>query len=274
MSAPMTYSDREMMLREMGITPIWKSRAVGSANVVTENASAPITAAKETSTADDTLRVTSTTNSSNVTSTNVIDSAERAARSATRAARIAKMGWSEIIEEIAQCTACKLCNTRTKTVPGIGNIQPKWMVIGEAPGEKEDKTGEPFVGRAGQLLDAMLFAAGKSRQRDVFITNIVKCRPPGNRDPEADEISACAPFLNRQIELAKPALFLAAGKFAGHQLLGTDATVAAMRAAPGMRDGIPVVVTYHPSYLLRAPAEKVKAWDDLASALTLTPETL
>ncbi len=262
----MTHSDREMMLREMGITPIWKSRAVGGA-IVTENVSAPITAAKETSTSDGTLRASNTMSDSNVTSTDVIDSAERAAR-------IAQMGWSEIIEEIAQCAACKLCNTRTKTVPGIGNIQPKWMVIGEAPGEKEDKTGEPFVGRAGQLLDAMLFAAGKSRQRDVFITNIVKCRPPGNRDPEADEISACAPFLNRQIELAKPTLFLAAGKFAGQQLLGTDATVAAMRAAPGVRDGTPVVVTYHPSYLLRAPAEKAKAWDDLASALTLTPDTL
>jgi uracil-DNA glycosylase len=262
MSAPVSDTKREMMLREMGITPIWKSRTNSEA-IVVEDAAARIIAAKEISSTANTVNTSPVANTVPMA---VIDPAKRAVR-------IAEMSWGEITAEIAQCTACKLCNTRTKTVPGIGNIQPKWMVIGEAPGENEDKTGEPFVGRAGKLLDAMLHAAGKSRQRDVFITNIVKCRPPGNRDPEPDEISACAPFLNRQIELAKPALFLAAGKFAGHQLLGSHATVAAMRAAPGMRNGLPVVVTYHPSYLLRAPAEKAKAWDDLASALMLTPET-
>jgi DNA polymerase len=144
------------------------------------------------------------------------------------------------------------------------------MVIGEGPGENEDKQGEPFVGRAGQLLDQMLAAVGKSRKQNVFIANVVKCRPPGNRDPESDEIAACAPYLERQIALAKPQLLLAVGKFAGQQVLNTDATVGAMRAEPGERSGVKVVVTYHPAYLLRSPLEKAKAWSDLVAAKRLT----
>jgi uracil-DNA glycosylase len=245
---------REMMLREMGVAPIWKSRVQSINNASEESVAQP--AAQK-------LRSYETIDNPQPPIT--LDIAERNAH-------IAQMTWNELVTEIAQCTACKLCSTRKNTVPGVGNIHPKWMVVGEAPGENEDKKGEPFVGRAGQLLDAMLLAAGKSRKRDVFITNTVKCRPPGNRDPDADETAACSPFLNRQIELAKPKLLLALGKFAGHQLLDSNVTVAAMRAAPGVRNGVPVVVTYHPSYLLRAPIEKEKTWGDLVAAIALTPE--
>ena len=184
-----------------------------------------------------------------------------------REASIAAMSWEELITSIAQCTACKLSKTRNKTVPGVGDRAPTWMVIGEAPGENEDKQGEPFVGKAGQLLDAMLAAVGKRRTGGVFIANVIKCRPPGN--PEPDEIAACAPYLKRQIALASPKLLLAAGKFAAQTLLNCDDTVGAMRASGGQFSGIPVVVTYHPSYLLRSPLEKGKAWDDLMKARAL-----
>ncbi|MGL5005690.1 MAG: uracil-DNA glycosylase [Casimicrobium sp.] len=237
------------MLREIGLTPIWRSRdarendePIAASIVTSEQASQPVTA----------------------TSVDPMETHE------DRALRIASLDWNDLIADIAQCTACKLCKTRTHTVPGVGNRTPEWMVIGEAPGENEDKQGEPFVGRAGQLLDNMLAAVGKSRKDSVFIANVLKCRPPGNRDPEADEIAACAPYLERQVELAEPKLFLAVGKFAGQFLLDTDATVGAMRAKPGKRGDTHVVVTYHPSYLLRSPLEKSKAWNDLVAAQRLT----
>jgi uracil-DNA glycosylase len=248
-------TNRDMYLREMGITPIWCSRDAQAENaVITQNEIAASTS----------MLLPPATHS---------PVANEHETTFDRATRIAQMSWDKLTADIARCTSCKLCKTRTKTVPGVGNKAPTWMIVGEAPGESEDKQGEPFVGRAGQLLDAMLAAVGKSRKQDVYITNVIKCRPPGNRNPEADEISACAPYLERQIELAKPKLLLAAGKFAGQQLLKTDATVGAMRAAPGKRNGVPVVVTYHPSYLLRSPLEKAKAWDDLATALSLTAPT-
>jgi uracil-DNA glycosylase len=268
-----TGHPRDVMLREMGITPIWHTRGVA----LEQNAGEP-TVASVAQTRDDapSLRVAAD-EVAHAPATSAphavpIVSANAAASHEDRATRIGQMNWDELIADIAQCTACKLCTTRNRTVPGVGYREPVWMVVGEAPGENEDRQGEPFVGRAGQLLDAMLAAVGKSRRRDVFIVNVIKCRPPGNRNPEADEIAACAPYLARQIQLAQPKLLLAAGKFAAQQLLATDATVAAMRAAPGEHAGIPVVVTYHPSYLLRSPAEKAKAWDDLATARALTPK--
>lgn len=191
---------------------------------------------------------------------------------ADREAAIANLSWDELIASIATCTACKLCKTRTNTVPGVGDRSPSWMVIGEAPGENEDKQGEPFVGKAGQLLDALLAAVGKKRGDGVYIANVIKCRPPGNRNPEPDEIAACAPYLSRQISLAQPKLLLATGKFAAQTLLNCDDTVGAMRALPeadSQRDGVPIVVTFHPSYLLRSPLEKAKAWDDLVKAKAL-----
>lgn len=247
--------ERDVILREIGLTPIWRSREASSGNETQIGASEQHNA--------DVLRAPSVSTESPHRADNEHDVL---VRDADRSARIAALDWDDLVADIEQCRACKLCKTRTNTVPGVGHRNPDWMVIGEGPGENEDKQGEPFVGRAGQLLDQMLAAVGKSRQQNVFIANVVKCRPPGNRDPEADEIAACAPYLERQIALANPKLLLAVGKFAGQQVLNTDATVGAMRAKPGDRNGVAVVVTYHPAYLLRSPLEKAKAWSDLVAA--------
>jgi len=178
------------------------------------------------------------------------------------------LAWPQLIAQIAACTACGLSRTRTNTVPGVGDLRADWLIVGEAPGADEDASGEPFVGRAGKLLDAMLRAVGLSRQRGVYITNIVKCRPPGNRDPAPDEAGACAGYLQRQIALINPKLILAVGKVAAHNLLGTEEPVNRMRGKVWQWRGtdLPVVVTYHPAYLLRSPLEKRKSWDDLCLA--------
>jgi len=242
-------TDRSTILREMGLTPIWAVRGATpqALDVVAESRqTAPLVVAES------------------------VPQIEQAGRpDPNREAAIAGMSWEELVTSVAQCTACKLSKTRIKTVPGVGDRSPTWMVIGEAPGENEDKQGEPFVGKAGQLLDAMLAAVGKTRTQGTFIANVIKCRPPGNRNPEPAEIAACAPYLKRQVTLASPKLLLAAGKFAAQTLLNRDDTVALMRASGGQFAGIPVVVTYHPSYLLRSPLEKAKAWDDLMKARAL-----
>lgn len=250
--------ERETILREIGLTPIWRERTTITLETPEKTASAPL----EDEVTNELAAVLDAATAALVT--------EEGSTPEARAARIAALDWDSLVADIAQCTACKLCKTRTNTVPGVGHRDPDWMVIGEGPGEHEDKQGEPFVGRAGQLLDQMLAAVGKSRSQNVFIANVVKCRPPGNRDPEPDEIAACAPYLERQIELAAPKLLLAVGKFAGQTVLQTDASVAAMRAKPGVRNGVPVVVTYHPAYLLRSPLEKAKAWADLVAAKRLS----
>lgn len=178
------------------------------------------------------------------------------------------LAWPQLIAQISACTACGLSRTRTKTVPGVGDLRADWLIVGEAPGADEDATGEPFVGRAGKLLDAMLRAVGLSRQRGVYITNIVKCRPPGNRDPAPDEAGACAGYLERQIALIEPKLILAVGKVAAHNLLGSQEPMNRLRGKVWHWRGtdLPVVATYHPAYLLRSPLEKRKSWDDLCLA--------
>lgn len=188
----------------------------------------------------------------------------------SRGARIARMDWAALKAEVAQCTACELHKTRTQTVFGVGDRHAKWMLIGEAPGAEEDRKGEPFVGRAGQLLNAMLVAVGLSRE-EVFIANILKSRPPNNRDPRPEEVAACAPFLKRQVELIGPKLILALGRVAAQNLLNTDTRLGAMRGKVHKYGaaGIPVVVTYHPAYLLRTPKDKRKAWDDLQYAMRI-----
>ena len=168
---------------------------------------------------------------------------------------------------VANCTACGLHQGRTQTVFGVGDHNAQWMIVGEAPGAEEDRLGEPFVGRAGQLLNAMLLAMGLPREA-VYIANVVKCRPPGNRDPAPEEAAACEPYLQRQIALIKPKVILVVGRIAAHNLLKTDAPLGTLR---GKRwsyadTGIPVIVTYHPAYLLRSPKEKRKAWEDLQFA--------
>jgi len=177
----------------------------------------------------------------------------------------------QLAAQVVACAACGLCKGRRHAVVGQGAQPTRWLVVGEAPGEQEDRQGQPFVGRSGQLLDAMLAAVGMSRERDVFITNVIKCRPPGNRNPKPEEIAACSPYLMRQIALLKPERILVLGRFAAQTLLGTDATIGNLRGRvhhlktdEGVQ--IPVIVSYHPAYLLRSPSEKARAWQDLKLA--------
>jgi uracil-DNA glycosylase len=180
---------------------------------------------------------------------------------------VAALDWDELAARVAGCRLCELHTTRTRTVFGVGNHNTDWLVIGEAPGADEDLQGEPFVGRAGQLLNAMLFAIGLQREQ-VYIANILKCRPPNNRDPAGAEVACCEPYLFRQIELIQPKIILAVGRIAAQNLLKTDIPIGKLRGQLHHygRQRIPVVVTYHPAYLLRSPGEKRKAWDDLQFA--------
>jgi uracil-DNA glycosylase len=181
--------------------------------------------------------------------------------------------WAALEEAVPACTKCALHSTRTQTVFGVGNRQAQWMFVGEAPGADEERQGEPFVGRAGQLLNAMLAALGLKRE-EVYIANVLKCRPPNNRDPQADEVEQCEPYLIRQIELIQPKLIVALGRHAAHSLLKTDLALARLRGQPLSYQNIPLVVTYHPAYLLRTPSDKRKAWEDLRRARALLLETI
>lgn len=183
------------------------------------------------------------------------------------ARRVAAMDWDDLARAVRTCTRCALHETRTQTVFGAGNREAEWLVIGEAPGAEEDRQGEPFVGRAGQLLNSMLLAIGLRREQ-VYIANILKCRPPSNRDPRPEEERACRDYLERQIRLIRPKIVLAVGRIAAQNLLKVDTPIGKMRGRTyGYQDtGIPVVITYHPAYLLRSPLEKRKAWQDLLYA--------
>jgi DNA polymerase len=183
-----------------------------------------------------------------------------------RAARIARLTLDELAEDVAACTACRLCRTRNRVVPGVGDRDADWLFIGEAPGAEEDARGEPFVGQAGKLLDAMLAALALDRTRRVYIANVLKCRPPGNRAPEPAEAAACEPYLARQIELIAPKIIVALGRSAAALLVGNDAPIASLRGRVHRHRGVPLVVTYHPAYLLRNLTDKAKAWDDLLLA--------
>jgi uracil-DNA glycosylase family 4 len=179
---------------------------------------------------------------------------------------VGAMGWSELRTTVSECTRCPLHSSRTQTVFGIGNENADWLIVGEAPGAEEDRRGEPFVGRAGQLLTEMLRAAGQDRGQ-VFIANILKCRPPNNRDPEATESAACRRYLERQIALIQPKIILAVGRIAAQQLLDTDTPVGRLRGQLHHLGETPVVVTFHPAYLLRSPTQKRKAWQDICLAM-------
>ena len=204
---------------------------------------------------------------------------------------IERMDWPRLEAAVAACRACGLCAGRTQTVFGVGSRRADWMVVGEAPGENEDRQGQPFVGQAGKLLDAMLAAIGLSRQagdaidseaagadqagaggqndskRGVYIANVLKCRPPGNRNPQPDEIAQCEPYLRRQVALVQPRVILAMGRFAVQSLLQTTEPIGRLRGRVHHYAGVPVIVTYHPAYLLRALPDKAKAWQDLCLAL-------
>jgi DNA polymerase len=194
---------------------------------------------------------------------------------AERSARIAQLGWDELQQAVADCTACGLCRSRKQTVFGVGHMQAHWLLVGEAPGAEEDARGEPFVGQAGKLLDNMLAAIDLSRSgsepaRAVYIANVLKCRPPGNRNPEPAEVAQCVPFLKRQIALLQPRVMVVMGRFAAQSVLGTDASIASLRGRVHEIEvgacKLPVIVTYHPAYLLRNLADKAKSWADLCLA--------
>ena len=180
--------------------------------------------------------------------------------------RISALEWSDFAADVDACTACGLCRTRNRAVPGVGDVRARWMFIGEAPGAEEDARGEPFVGQAGRLLDNMLAALAMNRRENVYIANVLKCRPPNNRTPEPTEAESCRPYLERQIDLIAPSVIVALGKSAAGLLLGTDATIASLRGRVHRFRDVPLVVTYHPAYLLRNLADKAKAWEDLLLA--------
>ena len=235
--------DRGDILRELGLAPVWRLRR-------------PAHPMRETPDAGSSGGVAP------VTVERLVDSEDVDARRA----RIGMLDFDAMVADIAVCTACALCKTRRNTVPGVGRTDAQWMFIGEAPGADEDAQGEPFVGAAGQLLDNMLMALELDRSGNVYIANVLKCRPPNNRAPEPLEAQACGPYLDRQIELIAPRLIVALGKSAACRLLDVDASVASLRNRVHRYRGTPLIVTYHPAYLLRTPADKAKAWEDLLFA--------
>jgi len=238
-------ADRYEILRELGLLPLWRLRRAAPGTVVTRPRNAEAQA-----------RPTAVE----------IGPGSGADPLPGRLQRIAALEWGEFGADVAACTACGLCQTRNKPVPGVGDVHAQWLFVGEAPGAEEDAKGEPFVGQAGRLLDNMLAALGMKRGHNVYIANVLKCRPPGNRTPTPLEAEACRPYLDRQIALIRPALIVALGKSAATTLLNVDATIASMRGRVHSYQGVPLIVTYHPAYLLRNLPDKAKAWEDLCLA--------
>jgi DNA polymerase len=194
------------------------------------------------------------------------DTAVSADAGTDRRSRILQMDWAQLKETIRTCTACELHKTRTQGVVGVGDEKAEWLIIGEAPGADEDAQGEPFVGQAGKLLDAMLAAIGLKRGENVYIANVLKSRPPGNRNPAPEEVAACLPYLERQIQLIQPKIIIALGRFAVQSLLNTEEAIGKLRGRVHQYQGVPLIVTYHPAYLLRNLPDKEKAWEDLCLA--------
>ncbi len=249
---------REDILVELGLTPTWRLRGEGNVTlppIVTEEGPLSRPIAKFASAV-----ATRESSSPSEFPTDV------GARDATRDARIAALSWNEFAADVDACTACGLCKSRNKSVPGVGDVNAEWLFVGEAPGADEDARGEPFVGQAGRLLDNMLAALGMARGRNVYIANVLKCRPPNNRTPEPRESDACRPYLERQVALIRPKLIVALGKSAASLLLGTDATIASLRGRVHRYRGVSLIVTYHPAYLLRNLPDKAKTWEDMLLA--------
>ena len=253
------HERRTEILRELGLLPVWRLREAAVAPAVGDAAPVKVAATAEVATALPVAEAPPRSSAPPRVPAPLLAGDERSAR-------IADMDWPALREAVAGCTACKLAPTRTKTVFGVGDEKAAWLFVGEAPGGDEDLEGEPFVGQAGKLLDSMLAALGMRRGDNVFIANMLKCRPPNNRNPEADEVQSCEPHLHRQIALIKPKLIVALGKVAAVNLLKREMTVAAMRGKVFEYQGTPLIVTYHPAYLLRSPPEKAKAWADLCFA--------
>lgn len=230
--------DRFEILHELGLTPIWRLRAPARA------VKAPVE--QEPS--------------------HEVREPRAPAVALDRTVRIAALDWSNFSADVAACTACGLARTRNLSVPGVGDIHAEWLFVGEAPGAEEDARGEPFVGQAGRLLDNMLLALGVKRGQRVYIANVLKCRPPSNRTPAPLEVEACRPYLDRQIALIQPKIIVALGKSAATTLLNVEASIASLRGRVYRYEGVPLIVTYHPAYLLRNLPDKAKAWEDLCLA--------
>jgi uracil-DNA glycosylase len=239
----MVTDRRSVMLREMGLGPLWHWRGLAMPANATEVRDEPGLVATQPTAATPSLHTDD------------------------RRGAIMRMDWTPLKASVAACTQCALHAGRNKTVFGVGDENADWLFVGEGPGADEDAQGEPFVGQAGKLLDNMLAAIKLKRGDNVYIANVVKCRPPGNRNPEPDEALACEPYLHRQIDLIRPKLIIALGKVAAVNLLAREASVASMRNKVHQYRGIPLIVTYHPAYLLRSLAEKARAWEDLCFAV-------
>ncbi len=250
---------RAELLREMRLGPLWRLRAPAPA--------AAATAAAQPALAEPEPDARCQASGDRPAAT----AAAARAPLAERAAAIATLDWPQLRQGVAACRACGLCAERRQAVLGVGEINADWLFIGEGPGAEEDARGEPFVGPAGKLLDAMLAAIDLRRDKDVYIANTVKCRPPGNRTPELAEMSACAPFLQRQIALIQPRVIVLLGRAAANSVLGEAGSLASLRGKSFVYPGsaIPVVVSYHPAYLLRTLHDKAKAWEDLCRARAL-----
>jgi DNA polymerase len=232
---------RALILQELGLTPLWVRRGTPPP-AESSQASAPVLEPDR--------------------------SAEpTTAPSGDRAAGIQRMDWAQLRASTAACTACVLHQKRKQAVLGVGDVNAEWLFVGEGPGADEDEKGEPFVGQAGKLLDNMLAAIELKRGENVYIANVVKCRPPGNRTPEPPEAQACEPYLMRQIQLIRPKLIIALGKVAAQNLLGSEATIASLRGRVHDFRGTPLIVTYHPAYLLRNLTDKARSWEDLCFAV-------
>ncbi len=237
--------NREDILRELELLPVWKLREQTPALHVRAHSMAQADALQAKQDADPSPMVVPIENS---------------------LSDIKSMDWQALQDCVKHCQVCSLAQTRTQTVFGVGDPNADWLIVGEAPGAEEDKRGEPFVGQAGKLLDNMLAAIHLKRGENVYVANVLKCRPPENRDPHGDEVQKCDPYLKRQVELIQPKLILALGKFAAQSLLNSDESIGSMRGKIHRYQGVPVIVTYHPAYLLRSPLEKAKAWEDLCLA--------
>ncbi|MDE2117715.1 MAG: uracil-DNA glycosylase [Betaproteobacteria bacterium] len=263
----------EAVLRELNLYPLWRLRegnggAIGHPAAHQRHAGDIQSPAALESLSQSPLRgQRDTVASTAVQAVEIVEPKVETASNKSREQLISELNWPELKAMVRDCTACKLRAGCTQTVFGTGDEKADWLFVGEGPGADEDAQGEPFVGQAGKLLDNMLAAIKLKRGNNVYIANIVKCRPPGNRAPEADEIATCLPYLQRQIALIQPKIIVALGKTAATSLLGRDATLGSLRSKLHDYRGIPLIITYHPAYLLRSPMEKAKTWQDLCLAV-------
>lgn len=267
--------DQVSYFAELGIRPLWRLRGAEVADTIAEALDAPVAAPREAALPATTPQTQLHARPA-LAAMRIADAlqphkpvATSAAVSDDAAAAIAAMDWDELEASIRGCARCGLCKQRKQAVPGVGDREADWMVVGEGPGAEEDQRGEPFVGAAGKLLDAMLGSIGLERGKAVYIANAVKCRPPNNRTPEPDEVLACMPYLRRQIELVSPRIILAMGRPAAQSILEREIKIGPARGKRFEYRGIPVVVSYHPAYLLRSLTDKSKAWEDLCFAQDL-----